>query len=317
VITQIHYFHETDSCLEWIMDTNTLQAFLAVAETGSFSLAAERLYLTQPAVSKRIAALENELSGKLFERLSKRVLLTEAGRALLPKARHIVQELADCRKTIADLSGEVSGMLQLATSHHIGLHRLPPHLSNFSLCYPKVEFAIRFMDSESGCAAVMDGSLEMAVVTLPQTPAGKLELRKVWDDPLEVMISRNHPLASCRKSTELMRYPAIVPEKGSETRRLIDSFFQVAGLPFRTSVETNYLETIRMLVASGLGWGVLPLIMLTDELASVPTPLIHIHRELGIVTRKGSTLSRAAQAFCDLLLREEAGLPSTQEKFLE
>jgi len=299
------------------MDTNTLQAFLAVAETGSFSLAAERLYLTQPAVSKRIAALEEEMADKLFERLSKRVVLTEVGRALLPKARHIVQEMADCRQIIADLSGEVSGVLQLTTSHHIGLHRLPPYLRNFSLQHPKVEFALRFMDSESGCATVADGSLEMAVVTLPQTPAGKLELRKVWDDPLEIMVSLHHPLAGCRKSTELVRYPAIVPEKGSETRRLIDSSFQVAGLPFRISVETNYLETIRMLVASGLGWSVLPLIMLNDELTCVPIPRIQIHRELGIVTRKGSTLSRAAQAFCDLLLREEAGLPSTQEKFLE
>lgn len=299
------------------MDTNVLQAFLAVAETGSFSLAAERLYLTQPAVSKRIAALEEELADKLFERLSKRVVLTEVGRALLPKARHIVQEMADCRQIIADLSGEVSGVLQLTTSHHIGLHRLPPYLRNFSLQYPKVEFALRFMDSESGCATVADGSLEMAVVTLPQTPAGKLELCKVWDDPLEIMVSLHHPLAGCRKSTELIRYPAIVPEKGSETRRLIDSSFQMAGLPFRTSVETNYLETIRMLVASGLGWSVLPLIMLNDELTCVPIPRIQIHRELGIVTRKGSTLSRAAQAFCDLLLREEAELPSTQEKFLE
>jgi DNA-binding transcriptional LysR family regulator len=299
------------------MDTNTLQAFLAVAETGSFSLAAERLYLTQPAVSKRIAALEEELADKLFERLSKRVVLTEVGRALLPKARHIVQEMADCRQIIADFSGEVSGVLQLTTSHHIGLHRLPPYLRNFSLQYPKVEFALRFMDSESGCATVADGSLEMAVVTLPQTPAGKLELRKVWDDPLEIMVSLHHPLAGCRKSTELIRYPAIVPEKGSETRRLIDSSFQIAGLPFRTSVETNYLETIRMLVASGLGWSVLPLIMLNDELTCVPIPRIQIHRKLGIVTRKGSTLSRAAQAFCDLLLKEEAGLPPTQEKFLE
>ena len=287
------------------MDTNTLQAFLAVAETGSFSLAAERLYLTQPAVSKRIAALEEELAGKLFERLSKRVLLTEAGRALLPKARRIVQEMADCRQTIADLSGEVSGVLQLATSHHIGLHRLPPYLRNFSLRYPKVEFALRFMDSESGCAAVADGNLEMAVVTLPQEAAGRLALRKVWDDPLEVMVSRHHPLAGCKKSKELLQYPAIVPEKGSETRRMIDASFQAAGLPFRTSVETNYLETIRMLVASGLGWSVLPQIMLNDDLISVPTPRIHIHRELGMVTRKGATLSRAAQAFYDLLLEEE------------
>ncbi|MGE4401649.1 MAG: LysR family transcriptional regulator [Desulfobulbus sp.] len=284
------------------MDTNTLQAFLAVAETGSFSLAAERLYLTQPAVSKRIAALEEEFSIKLFERLSKRVLLTEAGRALLPKARHIVQEMADCRQMVVDLSGQVSGVLQLATSHHIGLHRLPPFLRSYSLHYPKVEFALKFMDSESGCAAVAEGALEIAVVTLPQTPSGKLAMRKVWDDPLQVMVSRGHPLAGCGKISELMRYPAIVPEKGSETRRLIESALQAAGISLRTSIETNYLETIRMLVTSGLGWSVLPVIMQNADLICVPTPGIPFDRELGIITRKEAMLSRAAQAFCELLV---------------
>ncbi|WP_321283932.1 LysR family transcriptional regulator [uncultured Vibrio sp.] len=283
------------------MDTNTLQAFLAVAETGSFSLAGERLYLTQPAVSKRVAALEDELGVKLFERLSKRVLLTEAGRALLPKARHIVQEMADCRQMVAGLSGEVGGVLQLATSHHIGLHRLPPVLRTYSLRYPKVEFALKFMDSESGCAAVAAGNLEMAVVTLPQTGSGQLALRKIWDDPLQVMVSRVHPLASGNRSVELMRYPAIVPEKGTETRRLIESTLMSAGISLRTGIETNYLETIRMLVASGLGWSVLPEIMYNEELVCVPTPGIAFHRELGLVTRKGGMLSRAAEAFCGLL----------------
>lgn len=290
-----------DSCLEWIMDTNTLQAFLAVAETGSFSLAAERLYLTQPAVSKRIAALEDELCGKLFERLSKRVVLTEAGRVLLPKARHIALEMTECRQMMADLSGEVSGVLQLATSHHIGLHRLPPYLRSYSLQYPKVEFALQFMDSESGCAAVAEGDLEMAVVTLPQAPSGKLALRKVWDDPLQVMVGRTHPLAGCGQISALTRYPAIVPEKGTETRRLIESSLQAAGISLRTGIETNYLETIRMLVASGLGWSVLPTIMLNDDLVCVPTAGIGFHRELGIITRKEATPSRAAQAFCAVL----------------
>jgi len=288
------------------MDTNTLQAFLAVAETGSFSLAAERLYLTQPAVSKRIAALEGDLSTKLFERLSKQVLLTEAGRALLPKARHIVQEMTDCRQMIADLAGEVSGVLPLATSHHIGLHRLPPYLRSYSLHYPKVEFALKFMDSERGCLAVAEGALDMAVVTLPQTQSEKLALHKVWDDPLQVMVSHAHPLAGSRKPAALTSYPAIVPEKGTETRRLIESALQAAGISLRPGIETNYLETIRMLVASGLGWSVLPVIMLGDDLVCVPTPGIRFERELGVVTRKGATLSRAAEAFHRLLLRDSA-----------
>ena len=283
------------------MDTNTLQAFLAVAQTSSFSLAAQQLFLTQPAVSKRIAALEDELSIKLFERLSKRVLLTEAGRVLLPQAEHIVQQMSNCKQTIADLSGEVSGVLQLATSHHIGLHRLPPYLRKYSMQYPRVEFALQFMDSESGCAAVAAGTIEVAVVTLPQVRSGKFKIQKIWDDPLQVMVGKSHPLAETMDCDELEQYPAILPEKGTETRRLIESSLVAAGMPLRTSIETNYLETIRMLVMSGLGWSVLPISMHNEELICVPTPTVIFERQLGIITRAGGALSRAAQAFSTLL----------------
>ena len=114
------------------MDTQNLQAFLLVAETGSFSLAAEQLHLTQPAVSKRVAQLEEQLDGKLFDRIGRNIGLTEAGKALLPHAKRIQQELRLAVQSVHDLDGEVSGALRLATSHHIGLHRLPPLLSYFS-----------------------------------------------------------------------------------------------------------------------------------------------------------------------------------------
>lgn len=298
------------------MDANILQAFVAVAETGSFSLAADRLLLTQPAVSKRVAALEQELERPLFERLSKGVLLTEAGSVLLPKARLILKEMAGCRQLIADLSGTVSGTLRLATSHHIGLHRLPSYLRRYNQMYPCVEFALQFMDSESGWAAVAEGHLEMAVVTLPRTPVPRLELHRIWDDPLQVMVSRHHPLASGGTVHDLLHYPAIVPEKGSETRRLIDTALEAAGVAFRAGVETNYLETIGMLVAAGLGWSVLPLTMHGSELVCLPMPGIHLHRELGLVTRQGGQPSRAALAFAQLVAagppEEMAGTPANQ-----
>nr|P96194.1 RecName: Full=Uncharacterized HTH-type transcriptional regulator in ibpB-leuC intergenic region [Azotobacter vinelandii]CAA72148.1 CynR protein [Azotobacter vinelandii] len=108
------------------MDLASLNAFIAVAETGSFSEAGERLHLTQPAVSKRIAALEQQLQVRLFDRLGREVRLTEAGRALLPRAYRILSVLEDTRRALNNLNGDVSGRLTLATSHHIGLHRLPP-----------------------------------------------------------------------------------------------------------------------------------------------------------------------------------------------
>ncbi len=106
------------------MDLANLSAFIAIAETGSFSGAADRLFLTQPAISKRIAGLEQQLGVRLFDRLGREVTLTEAGRALLPRAYQILNVLDDTRRALTNLTGAVSGRLTLATSHHIGLHRL-------------------------------------------------------------------------------------------------------------------------------------------------------------------------------------------------
>ena len=130
------------------MDTQNLRAFMLVAQQGSFSAAAEKLHLTQPAVSKRIALLEEHLEVELFDRIGRNVSLTEAGHALLPFAQSVEQELRAAEQAVRDLDGDVAGKLQLATSHHIGLHRLPPVLSQFKQSFPAVHIDIDFMDSE-------------------------------------------------------------------------------------------------------------------------------------------------------------------------
>ena len=114
------------------MDTQSLQAFLCVAECSSFSGAAEQLHLTQPAISKRIATLEKQLNARLFDRIGRHIHLTEAGRALLPEAQRILQDIREARRRIDDLRGSVSGRLSMGISHHIGLHRLPPVLRELS-----------------------------------------------------------------------------------------------------------------------------------------------------------------------------------------
>ncbi len=155
------------------MELATLNAFIAIAELGSFSEAAERLYLTQPAVSKRIASLEQQLNVRLFDRLGREVSLTEAGRALLPRAYQILNVLDDTRRALNNLSGEVSGRLTLATSHHIGLHRLPPLLRAFTRAHPQVALDIQFLDSEVAYEEVLHGRAELAVITLARKPASR------------------------------------------------------------------------------------------------------------------------------------------------
>ena len=132
------------------LDTPSLQVFISVADTDSFTAAGEQLFLTQPAISKRIAQLEEQLGARLFDRIGRQIHLTEAGQALLPRARAVLREMEDISRSITNLSGRVAGKLRIGTSHHIGLHRLPPILRQFSRQYPDVQLDIHFIDSEEG-----------------------------------------------------------------------------------------------------------------------------------------------------------------------
>ncbi len=285
------------------MDTQALTAFLAVAESGSFSTAAERLFLTQPAVSKRIAQLEQQLGTRLFDRVGRRIRLTEAGEALLPRARQVLLDLEDMGRAISNLTGTVSGTLRIGTSHHIGLHRLPPVLRRFSREYPDVKLDIHFIDSEEAWEAVLHGDLEMGVVTLPPQPDPRLHSQAVWQDPLVFMAAPEHPLARLHRVTleTLTGYSAILPSPVTFTRRIVESLFEEQALTLNISMSTNYLETIHMMVSIGLGWSVLPETMLDDSVVRLNVDTALPVRRLGVVTHPGRSRSNAAGAFLDIL----------------
>ncbi|MGD2119021.1 MAG: LysR family transcriptional regulator [Chromatiales bacterium] len=288
------------------MDTNNLKAFVEVAGKASFSRASESLYLTQPAISKRIAALESELDVKLFDRIGRRVQLTEAGRRLLPRARDLLSSAEDLQRIAANVDEEISGPLTFATSHHIGLHRLPPLLRQFVKSYARVNLDMRFMDSEDACKAVESGELELAIVTLPQTPSAALVLEPVWPDPLSVMVNHEHELVG-RKSVSLQQlasFPAVVPGIGTYTRALLEARLRPANIELQIAMSSNYLETLRMLAEIGLGWTLLPDSMLNDQLLQVPVRGLRIKRRLGLVMHRKRTLSRAADALRDLCLTQ-------------
>jgi DNA-binding transcriptional LysR family regulator len=136
------------------MQINQINAFLAIAELESFSLAAEKLHVTQPAISKRIRQLESNLKVPLFDRIGKRSILTPNGRTFKPHAERILQELKSFRTGLSQQQGIPSGNLGFATSHHIGLHRLPQALRDFKILYPQVDLDLHFMDSEDACVAI-------------------------------------------------------------------------------------------------------------------------------------------------------------------
>ncbi len=289
------------------MDFPSLKAFVAVAESGSFSRAAEQLFMTQPAISKRIAALEDDLGAVLFDRLGRSIQLTEAGQKFLTSARRILADIAVSREEVLTLSSHVGGHLRLATSHHVGIHRLPPVLKAFSQAYPQVELDLLFMDSEQACFEVGCGHIELAVVTLPDSLDESLITRLVWPDPLSIVCASDHPLVeelgsqSPLPAERLGQHNAVLPARGTVTRTILLDALRPFDVSIETTLETNYLETIKMMVSVGLGWSALPDSMIDDDIVSVPVTALQMQRQLGSVCLKGRTLSRAASAFLELL----------------
>jgi len=285
------------------MNTADVLAFIEVARAESFSQAAERLFLTQPAISKRVSNLEESLGVQLFDRVGRRVQLTEAGRALLPRARQWLLDFDDIKKSIADLSGPITGVLRIGTSHHIGLHRLPPTLRRFSQQYPDVRLDIQFIDSEEAYESVLSGELELGIVTLPPVPDARLLAEEIWDDPLAFVAGRDHPLAGnpAVQLQDLTHHPAILPSLNTFTRQIAARLFQEAHLELNVTMATNYLETIRMMVSIGLGWSVLPASMANEDMVLLPLSGVEMHRSLGVVYHPRRTLSRAAGAMLEML----------------
>jgi len=278
-----------------------LRTFLAVAEKKSFSAAAQRLHITQPAISKRIQSLENHLGANLFDRIGKRVYLTEAGNLLIERAEAMLRLAKDTEKEIFNLNDTISGRLNLATSHHIGLHRLAPVLKEFSKRYPDVQLDIQFEDSEVAYQMVRSGQVELAVVTLNPDRTdldADLIATAVWHDPLVFVSSVAKSNAASMRM--LADQPCILPGLATYTGRIVMDRFAQAGLTLKPTLSTNYLETIGMLVSVGLGWSVLPQSMVGD-LTALEVNCEPIYRTLGSIVNGKRTLTNSASAFLTVL----------------
>tara|TARA_B100000676_G_scaffold306580_1_gene363083 strand:- start:707 stop:1579 length:873 start_codon:yes stop_codon:yes gene_type:complete len=282
-----------------MMDFNGLRAFLSAGESGSFSTAAQSLHLSQPAVSKRITLLEERLGARLFLRTGHGVRLTQAGDALMPLARSILGEVEAAERAVGNLAGNVAGPLSIVTNHHIGLWRLPEVFKRFTGDHPEVRLDLRFTDSEPAHQLVLDGAVELGVVTLAPQPPAQIVSLPLWKDTLRVVVGRDHALADAGSAglADLARHRAVLPDLTTYTGRLVRSRMGELGLSLQDVVSTNYLETLRMMAETGLGWSLLPETMLGPELRTVDVPELTLTRELGLIHHRRHALSNAAEAF--------------------
>ncbi len=280
------------------MDIASLQAFIAVARSGSFSKASERLFITQPAVSKRVASLELELGVPLFNRIARSISLTEAGKQLLTKAQDLVDQAEELQKYAKNLNQDISGDLAISLAHHIGLYRMPPILRDFNRRFPSVNLDLRFEDSDQAVHAVEQGDIEFAVITLPAVVPEHLLSESVWLDELNFVVAHDHPLTKVPHVglEHLSPEPSVMTGKETETHQIVWRLFNERGLDLRNQMQTNSLETLKMLVGAGLGWSALPTTMIADQSLHVLDIGQSFYRHLGLVYHSKRSLSNAARA---------------------
>ncbi|MEM7258769.1 MAG: LysR family transcriptional regulator [Pseudomonadota bacterium] len=286
------------------MDINNLRAFIEVADKRSFSRSAESLHLTQPAVSKRIAALESELSARLFDRVGRSVHLTEAGHVLLPSARQISAELDRIEEVICNLGKSVTGKLSIGTSPHIGVTYLAPVLKKFRVEYPDVDMDIEFNNSVQTIKDIEDGLFEMGLCAMTTAVGPKLREIDIWEDTLCIVVAHDHPLAEepMVDAELLMKCPAVLPPHPSASRALIDHTLATLGHTANVNLDVADFDTLKMMVKIGLGWGLLPEALCDDEtLHIIHIDGINLQRRISLIRHQDRTLSRAAQAFIKAL----------------
>ena len=284
------------------MNLAAFEAFIKVMETGSISMAADLLFITQPAVTKRIHSLEDYFGVKLFESAGRGVQATHAAHSLLPKVKNWLNELGDIHHTLSHQQGQVQGKLKIGTSHHIGLHHLPSHLRDYVQTFPNVTLDVHFVDSEQAHEQVLAGDLELAFLTLPPQGDERLKYITIWEDPLIFVVAPFHPLAQKNnlKLEDLIEYPSLLPAAQTYTTQITLTEFERQGLKPKITMSNNPLESIRMLVSIGLGWSVLPKTLLNQDLKQLDIPL-EMNRQLGMVWHPSRTQSRAVQELIEMM----------------
>lgn len=284
------------------MNLAAFEAFVKVMETSSISIAAEQLFITQPAVTKRIHSLEDYFGVKLFESAGRGIQPTHAAHSLLPKVKTWLNKLGEIHHTLSHEQAQVQGRLKIGTSHHIGLHHLAEPLKKFVQHYPKVTLDVHFVDSEQAHEQVLAGELELAFLTLPPVGDDRLNYVTIWEDPLVFVSAPFHPLAQQHdlQLEDLIAYPSLLPAAHTYTSQITLAEFEKKGLKPRITMSNNPLESIRMLVSIGLGWSVLPKTLLNHELTRLDLNL-NMNRQLGMVWHPARIQSKAAEELIQMM----------------
>jgi DNA-binding transcriptional LysR family regulator len=287
------------------MDFEQLRTFLEVCRLRSFSRAAEKLMVTQPAISAQIRTLENEVGARLFDRDGGKVTFTAAGKVFEPFAEHCLQCHNHITVAIGELHRSPRGEISVSANEATSLYVLPTVFAQFKRQYSRVGLSIVRADRVRSIESVLSREVDFGVVSLPIKDP-RLLVDIIHRDEVVLVAPKNHSLAArdSVKFPEILQHSLLLPKQGRQ-RELIEDLFRTYEVQPRVAMEVESSELLKRLIVAGLGMGFLPRTnVLGDEktgaLDIIKLDGVRLNRELAVVYRKDKTLTRAAHAFLEI-----------------
>ncbi len=279
-----------------------IEAFVAVAQLEGFTRAAERVHLTQSAISVLIRELEEQLGVRLFDRTTRAVQLTEAGKQFFPFAEKAMAELEIALQTTQGLLAKKHGRLVLAAPPLIAAHLLPRLIAEFQGLYPGVSVVVRDLLADDIQARVRSGEVDFGMGTFQKSDQD-LASTPLLTDVLILACPKGSALGNRRsvRWKDLAGQPIIALDRHSSLRRLVDRTLETAGCLAPPAYEVSFVSTAVGLVEAGLGIAVLPsYVLLSTRHSAIHTRRLKepsVSREVSMITKRGRSLSPAAEAF--------------------
>jgi DNA-binding transcriptional LysR family regulator len=288
-------------------DLQQLQAFIAVAERGSFRAAAEEIHLSPPAMSRRIEKLESIIGTRLLHRTTREVELTSVGRVFLERARAAIDDLESAMLGISDIATSRSGRVTVACVPSAAIYFLPQVISSFSAKYPAIRIRVIDESMNQTLQSVVSGESDFGIGFM-NTLMPEIRFENIHVDPFVVAMRRDHRLAH-RKTVawaEIAEERLISVARSSGNRQLLDDMLSKAGLNPDFAFEVSHIGTLLGMVEAGLGVAAVPRMALPNNHPSVVGLMLRqpsISRNLGLLSKQGTALRPAAAMFHDHLFR--------------
>jgi len=302
--------------MDWVPDLRQLRAFVAVAEEGSFTLAARRLFVTQSAVSHSLRALEEQLSCKLLDRSGKRVVVTVEGELLLKRCRRVVLEIEQAGRDLDGLRRWGQTRIRIGAPHTLCHFMIPSVLREFRDCFPRCEALIEAGDTTLLLDRLTGGDLDL-VVGLKPRGSGTEGYRLLFQDALSFVVSPFHPWAvdESTVASTLGDQQFIIYAKATETHRLVQEWLEQAGVRGKKPMILGDMQAIKEMAKLGIGVGIVAPWVATRESEEGVLKIIHIkepliEREWGIFHSPKREPSLVEEAFIGLCEMVFATLPS-------